>query len=147
MMKIKAILASGATVIAAAAATAVLPVTAASAASPPQCNTVSVVENMDMPTFNGSVNCELGTFSGNTHQLPVKSLQGAMNVCFGKSVLGSVYPLSVDGDFGSNTLTALERVQSFINVDSDGEYGPITRMHFRWENDNDGIPCVPDGGV
>ena len=48
----------------------------------------------------------LETFSGDTHREALKTLQGAMNVCFGKAVLGTVYPLAVDCIFGPHTHTA-----------------------------------------
>lgn len=145
MKRIKALLTAGATGIAAAAVMGVLP--AATASATPICNGSKVVQNMIMPVVNGSTNCELGTFVGSSERTAVKTLQGAMNVCFGSSVLGSVYPLTVDGIFGSNTLTALKRVQAHIGVTADGEYGPITRTHFRWENADSGTPCLADGGA
>ena len=147
MRRIKALLTTNATGIAAMAVMAAVPAVTASAASIPQCTSSKVIQNMILPVNSGSDNCELGTFSGSTHKTAVMVLQGAMNVCFGRSVLGSVYPLSVDGIFGPNTETALRRVQSHIGVASDGEYGPITRTHMSWENGNTGTPCIFDGGV
>lgn len=152
MRRIKALLTTGATLVATAAALTVLPASAAMAsASPavssPQCNRESVIQNMDIPTYNGNDNCYLAEYSGDTHQAAVKVLQGAMNVCFGKSVLGSYYPLVVDGNFGNNTYHALRLVQAKIRVSVDGQYGPQTRKSMLWENDNSGTPCLNDGGV
>jgi hypothetical protein len=148
MRSMKAVVTAGATLMAAVAAMAVLPATAALAATPsPQCNARSVVQNMAIPSASGNLNCYLGAFSGDTHKTAVKVLQGAMNVCFGKSVLGNVYPLAVDGIFGNKTFTALERVQVHIGVNKDGQYGPMTRKSMRWENDDSGTPCIADGGV
>lgn len=140
----KALLTAGVTGIAAVAVMGVLPTVTASAIS--QCTGSAVIDNMIIPAVGTSDNCEPGTFSGDMHKPAVKVLQTAMNLCFGKSVLGSVYPLDADGIFGPNTLTALQRVQSHIGVAADGEYGPVTRSHFRWQNADTGTPCVFDGG-
>jgi peptidoglycan hydrolase-like protein with peptidoglycan-binding domain len=145
----KAVLAAGATAMAAVAAMTVLPAATASAATlPVQCVKSGDVQNMIMPVLStGSTHCSLGTYSGSLHKPAVEVLQAAMNICFGKSVLGSVYPLEVDGIFGPDTKLALERVQSHIGVSPDGEYGPLTRAHMLWENENTGTPCVFDGGA
>jgi peptidoglycan hydrolase-like protein with peptidoglycan-binding domain len=141
----KALLTAGATGIAAVAVMGVLP--AATASATPWCTGSKVVQNMIMPVNGSSTNCELGTFVGSSEPSAVKTLQGAMNVCFGKAVLGSVYPLVVDGSFGPRTKLALERVQAKIGVAQDGEYGPQTRSQMRWENADSGTPCLFDGGA
>jgi zinc D-Ala-D-Ala carboxypeptidase len=148
MKRMKALVASAAGV-ATVAAMALLPAATASAATTPWCNTSKVIQNMIIPYYSVTKtdNCELGTFVGSSRKPAVMTLQGAMNNCFGPSVLGKVYPLVVDGIFGTNTETALVAVQKKIGVSPDGEYGPMTRKAMHWENADSGTPCLADGGV
>lgn len=55
----------------------------------------------------------------------VKRLQEDLNFCY-PTVLGSYFPLSTDGVFGSRTRNALIKVQSHLNISADGIYGPQT---------------------
>lgn len=52
----------------------------------------------------------------------VKALQSALRYCYNQDI-------TIDGDFGSGTESALKRVQTRIGVSSDGIYGPTTATH------------------
>lgn len=97
----------------------VMAVTAAPASAAPTCNSIAVYAGiMYVPGVNGSVNSScvmgIGANSGG-----VVILQTALRLCFGQS-------LSLDGDFGPQTRTALRNVQRSIGVADDGVYGPTT---------------------
>ena len=59
--------------------------------------------------------------------LAVSALQSAANTCYGKG-------LSVDGQWGPLTTTALKQIQSTVGTYPDGEYGPITRSAMRFSS-------------
>jgi peptidoglycan hydrolase-like protein with peptidoglycan-binding domain len=64
----------------------------------------------------------------------VKALQRSYNNCYSHLSFFDDYPtLVVDGDFGTRTIDALERVQSYAGIKSDGLYGPTTaRKMMQW---------------
>ncbi|MFJ5219247.1 peptidoglycan-binding protein [Streptomyces sp. NPDC088354] len=113
---------AAALVLAAGGVVAVGPTTAA-AVSVPICT--SDVEAtgvsglwLEVPgTSSGSSKCFLE--QGDNSEA-VRALQYSMNRCYGKS-------LSLDGDFGPATRTALLSVQKTIGAAQDGGYGTETR--------------------
>ncbi|MGN7947438.1 peptidoglycan-binding domain-containing protein [Microbacterium sp. 22215] len=66
---------------------------------------------------SGVSNCTLNQGTVND---AVRGMQQALNQCYGKG-------LTVDGNFGPATRTALRSVQSAIGATSDGIFGPSTR--------------------
>ena len=75
-----------------------------------------------------------GFYSTKTNQA-VLQLQDTINLCY-KSVIGGLWPLSVDGKYGNNTKTAVYRIQKSIGgISVDGTYGPQTAgamKHWTW---------------
>ena len=110
----------------------------ARAATYPTCNTTAVIGTGTAPNVGPTVVMPANNSSsaGIAYCLLVNGdsssavalLQETLNVCYaiGQPVL------TVDGDFGSHTKTALEDVQRHIGVPADGAYGPVTmgRMLF-----------------
>ena len=86
------------------------------------------VEQVDVPwssAYSSPWNCQLKKGAKND---AVRALQRGLKICYKKSI-------TVDGDFGSATQTALKQVQSKLGVSVDGEYGPQTRKHFQFADD------------
>ena len=92
----------------------------------PECSNDVVVMGPDaadpritIPSTSGRsmVNC---TLNQGTINNSVRALQQAMNQCHGKN-------LSVDGNFGPATRSALRSVQSAVGTSADGIFGPDTR--------------------
>jgi peptidoglycan hydrolase-like protein with peptidoglycan-binding domain len=88
---------------------------------------------------NGSTSCSL--FSGDTNN-GVYALQESINLCY-PTVIGKYYPLSQDGQFGSNTKAALKLVQSKIGASADGNYGPETKTKVLWAGFEDEPDFTP----
>jgi peptidoglycan hydrolase-like protein with peptidoglycan-binding domain len=63
----------------------------------------------------------------------VKAMQRGLNACYGAG-------LTVDGQFGPNTRSALIAVQKRIGVSADGIFGPQTRGTMYWMAFNDDRP-------
>lgn len=61
----------------------------------------------------------------------VKALQSALNLCHGAA-------LSLDGQFGSKTRSALVAAQRSIGASADGIFGPDTRSRMKWMFTNRG---------
>jgi murein L,D-transpeptidase YcbB/YkuD len=95
----------------------VVPAGAANAIS--YCNIDMVWQNAFVPGRDSNPftpNCQLSRGSTNN---AVASLQDALKTCHHKNI-------SVDGDFGPATQTALRQVQSSLHIGVDGIYGPQT---------------------
>lgn len=100
------------------------------AAAYPKCTTVADVTATDgsgkkawVPVSSaGSTTCDLRY--GDYNNQAVLNLQASLNQCYAMG-------LTVDGDFGSATQTALKSVQGLIGVTQDGQYGPFTRDRLR----------------
>ncbi|MFE6976196.1 peptidoglycan-binding protein [Streptomyces sp. NPDC057682] len=76
--------------------------------------------------FNNGVNSGWECYMSRGNTGPgVKTLQRAMNRCYGKS-------LTLDGIFGAATETALKSVQGKHGLTKDGKYGPKTRNAMNW---------------
>ncbi|GHH67934.1 hypothetical protein GCM10018781_23990 [Kitasatospora indigofera] len=74
----------------------------------------------------------------------VQCVQYALNHWNSVQGGGSSHLISVDGQFGNNTLTEVKRYQSAFGLDPDGVVGPATggRMYWAWiAGDTDGPAC------
>ncbi|MFC9897742.1 peptidoglycan-binding protein [Nocardia sp. NPDC127579] len=70
----------------------------------------------------GTWNCQLAEGSSGK---AVTSLQTALKRCYGADI-------SVDGQFGPRTKSALKSAQRTAGAGSDGIYGPETREKLKW---------------
>ncbi|GAA1796897.1 hypothetical protein GCM10009682_18230 [Luedemannella flava] len=109
-------------------------------AAAPRCNAVDFMPYihggggvLELPVYRsgGSITV-LCTLSYGDSGDDVRQLQWILNYCYKKS-------LSVDGQFGPKTRTALMQAQDTENVKVDGIYGPQTAMAFKF-------PWIPNGG-
>ncbi|NUT32887.1 MAG: peptidoglycan-binding protein [Hamadaea sp.] len=73
-------------------------------------------------TSGGDTSCTL--YEGVYNNMAVETLQSALVECYAMNI-------TVDGDFGPATKSALKQVQSMIGVTSDGQYGVYTRDRIR----------------
>ncbi|WP_435749168.1 peptidoglycan-binding domain-containing protein [Microbacterium sp. PMB16] len=94
--------------------------------------TTNANESARVPTYGGSKSCTLR--SGNRSGA-VSTLQNSLNSCHGKSI-------TVDGDFGPATRTALIQVQASLGLTADGIYGPNTLSNMRHKNSIN-LACSP----
>ncbi|WP_052302767.1 peptidoglycan-binding domain-containing protein [Cellulomonas flavigena] len=63
----------------------------------------------------------------------VKALQAAINECHRATLnAAGLALLSVDGDFGAKTRTAVKAVQRSLGITVDGVYGPTTNHYMKW---------------
>jgi peptidoglycan hydrolase-like protein with peptidoglycan-binding domain len=86
----------------------------------------------------GDDNCNLEYGDDNTG---VSRLQIALNDC--QPFAFDDYPLAVDGDYGTNTRTAVEQTQAYWDVTADGEFGPNTAKAMLWPiAGSDGTECA-----
>jgi len=76
-----------------------------------------------IPSYGSSTNCYMSSGAQST---AVAMLQRSLNVCYGKSLV-------VDGEFGTNTRTALAGAQRAEQISDDGAYGTESRTHLKWE--------------
>ncbi|MEU3105569.1 peptidoglycan-binding domain-containing protein [Streptomyces griseoflavus] len=130
-MKIRGTVKSLVLVAALAATGVVVPAGAASAA--PHCSKSYYAYNIILPAAStNSLDCTMGRGSyGNA----VRALQSNLNLCYNAG-------LTVDGDFGGATETALKAAQRRDGTAADGVYGPATRRAMTWFRDSAG--CVED---
>lgn len=133
-----------AALVAAAAASsfAIIPGTAAWAATAPLCTSKANVvgpagNDLLMPVDSGHsdpTSCTIAEGEvGGTAAVVV--LQQTMVKCYGLS-------LAEDGSFGPKTKAALETVQKRIGADVDGSYGPMTRSRMRFQSNDVPNTCV-----
>ncbi len=126
-------------------------------ASSPQCTTTVVAHGtgedgdtgvpLVVPaSAGGSINCWMAK---GDHSAAVTALQQAMNAC-NEQVLAYpgddpyvVYPLKVDGQYGSQTFDAVWDVQYAHQISKDGVYGSQTRSNMEWPTTPgwDGASC------
>ena len=91
------------------------------------------------PTYNGTLSCVLRR--GNYNNKGVEALQRNLRICYGQSI-------SIDGDFGPATETALVNAQTWMRVVHgkdiavDGVYGPETRRALFWPTARGGCVIV-----
>jgi peptidoglycan hydrolase-like protein with peptidoglycan-binding domain len=117
----------GLVAMAATASAVVLP-TSAAYASTPICTTIAAEvgtggAEVDLPaTSSGSSTCFLAQGDNSD---AVLDLQANLNDCYKKG-------LTLDGDFGPATRTALVAVQRTIGATPDGGYGTQTRGLMLW---------------
>ena len=82
-----------------------------------------------VPTNNGALNCQLQ--QGNYNNKGVQALQRNLRLCYNQTI-------SIDGDFGPATRSALLNAQTWMSVVHhkdiavDGVYGPETRRALFW---------------
>jgi peptidoglycan hydrolase-like protein with peptidoglycan-binding domain len=79
-----------------------------------------------VPSAGGNTNCLLEKGNDNA---AVNRLQFDLDACYGGG-------LTVDSDFGSMTMAALQIVQRREGISADGIYGPQTRDNILWLDAN-----------
>ncbi|MFC9897728.1 peptidoglycan-binding protein [Nocardia sp. NPDC127579] len=70
----------------------------------------------------------------------VKALQMALRHCYGQNI-------SVDGQFGPRTESALKYAQREAGASADGIYGPDTRSKIKWPYWAEAVPTCHKYGV
>lgn len=123
---------------------ALIPATAASAATRTTlCTTAASINTAHGPvavpgTSSTNDNCSL--FKGDVSN-GVRTLQEAMKQCFPNQLASG---FTVDGDFGSITMATLENVQRVTGASPvDGKYGPNTRAHMKFPSNDVANECFP----
>ncbi|MFF3025918.1 peptidoglycan-binding protein [Microbacterium sp. NPDC057944] len=98
--------------------------------------TTNSQEHARVPTIGTSKNCTLR--AGNVSSA-VRELQNSLVACHGKNI-------TVDGDFGPATRTALAQVQSSLGLVADGIYGPQTYSKMKFKNSIN-LACSPGSQI
>ncbi|RKN39670.1 peptidoglycan-binding domain-containing protein [Micromonospora endolithica] len=130
----------GAVTLVASTAVAVGVSAAPAQAAAPRCNAVAFIPyihggggQLEVPVYRTSgSNSLLCVMSYGDRGDDVSQLQWTLNYCYGEG-------LSLDGDFGSRTKSALIRAQKREGIGADGIYGPQTAQALRF-------PWIPYGG-
>ncbi|MEV6342053.1 peptidoglycan-binding domain-containing protein [Actinoplanes sp. NPDC051851] len=128
MKSIKAIVGSAA-VLGAVVAGAVLPASAASAATPSCTKAEAWSNGVLVPVSSGGkAKCSLVKGANNA---AVGALQLALKICYSQSI-------TVDNSFGTNTFNALKAAQTTAKIGVDGSYGPESAANLKlsWYGDN-----------
>ena len=137
-MRLRRTLASGAALAVSTVGLAAMSSSSAEAARLPRCHSYKTYSQpsppssgtkryVSLPITNGpTVNCSL--MKGDSGA-GVETLQKSLNFCYKTR-------LTVDGDFGTKTRTALAKVQIAAGgLTDDGVYGPKTRKRILWKVD------------